>query len=306
MEKFFRKKSNAILISILAMALWGSAIPLIKLTYSYLQISPDDTGSKILVAGIRFFMAGILSFIYYFIINKKSKNKEIENPDKKLNFKVILLFALLQTFLQYFFYYIGLSNTQGSKASVIQASNAFFSVIIATILIEDEHLDLKKIVALIVGTLGIIIVNLNGISGFTFTMTGEGFIILATLFGAIANVYLRKYGKAYNSFTLTASQFILGSLPLIIIGLTSHKVDFKLDLILFLCLLYGAFISATSFSLWTLVLKYNQASEFSIYKLFIPIFGTIFSIIFLKDPFTLRLLLGLVLVLLGSLIINKK
>lgn len=303
MEKFFTNKKNAILTSIIAMILWGSAIPLIKFTYQYLNITADDTGSKILVAGMRFFMAGILSYIYYFIIEKKSKTKEYNH---KLNIKIIVALALIQTFLQYFFYYIGLSNTEGSKASVIQASNAFFSVIIAVILIDDEHLNLKKILALILGTLGIFIVNLNGLGEFTFNFTGEGFIIIATLFGALANVFLRKYGKNYNSFTLTASQFVIGSIPLIIIGAISHKVDFALDLRLFLYLLYGAFISATAFCLWSLVLKYNQASEFSIYKLFVPIFGTIFSIIFLKEPLTIRLILGLVFVLIGSRILNKK
>lgn len=303
MEKFFTNKRNAILISIFAMILWGSAIPLIKFTYQYLNITSDDTGSKILVAGMRFFMAGILSYIYYYIIEKKSKTKEVNS---KLKLKFVVVLALIQTFLQYFFYYIGLSHIEGSKSSVIQASNAFFSVIIAVILIEDEHLTLKKILALIFGTIGILIVNLNGLGEFSFSFTGEGFIIFATLFGALANVFLRKYGKNYNSFTLIASQFIVGSIPLIIIGAISHQADISLDLRLFLYLSYGAFISATAFCLWTLVLKYNQASEFSIYKLFIPIFGTIFSIIFLKDPLTLRLILGLAFVLTGSRILNKK
>ena len=124
MEKFFTKKKNAVLISIFAMILWGSAIPLIKFTYQYLNIGPADTGSKILVAGIRFFMAGILSFIYYFIIEKKSKVKE---SSRRLNFKAIIILALLQTFLQYFFYYIGLSTerniiiykTDDGKANVV-------------------------------------------------------------------------------------------------------------------------------------------------------------------------------------------
>lgn len=248
-------------------------------------------------------MAGILSFIYYYLINKKTNKLQ---SDKKLNIKTILLFATFQTFLQYFFYYIGLSNTAGSKASVIQASNAFFSVILAIILIKDEKLTLRKILALIIGTLGILIVNFNGLNEFTFKITGEGFVIIATLFGAIANVFLRKYGKEYNSFSLTASQFILGSIPLILIVIVSHNAKFNFDMTLFFLLLYGAFISATAFCLWTLVLKYNQASEFSIYKLFIPIFGTIFSIIFLKDPLTIRIILGLVFVLIGSRILNKK
>ncbi|MDD7305967.1 MAG: DMT family transporter [Peptoniphilaceae bacterium] len=303
MEKFFTNKKNSILVSIFAMVLWGSAIPLIKLTYQHIDTGIGDTGSKILLAGLRFFLAGLLSFIYYYIIENKAKTKEI---NEKLNIKTILILALLQTFLQYLFYYIGLSNTEGSKASVIQASNAFFSVIIAVLFIADEFLTKRKVLALILGTVGILIVNFNGLGEFSFSLRGEGFVIMSTLFGALANAFLRKYGKNYNSFSLTASQFVLGSIPLIIIGKITAKQEFAIDGIIILYLLYGAFISATAFSLWSLVLKYNQASEFSIYKLFIPIFGTIFSIIFLKEALTLRLILGLIFVLLGSRILNKK
>lgn len=48
------KKRNAVILSILAMLLWGSAIPLIKSTFAELGIGQGDTGLKILVAGIRF------------------------------------------------------------------------------------------------------------------------------------------------------------------------------------------------------------------------------------------------------------
>lgn len=300
MQEILKNKKNAIIASIIAMILWGSAIPLIKTTYLYLNISADDTGAKILVAGLRFFMAGLLSFLYYFLFNRKTKG------NKKIEFKIILLFALVQTFLQYLFYYIGLSNTQGSKASIIQSSNAFFSVIISVVLISDEHLNTRKILALLLGSLGIIFVNINGLEKFSFKLTGEGFVIVSTFFGALANVFLKKYGKDYDSFILTASQFTLGSIGLIIIGILTKRTNFNFDLGLLLLLGYGAFISATAFCLWTLVLKYHSSSEFSVYKLFIPIFGTIFSIIVLGEEFTMKIVVGLVLVLLASAILNSK
>lgn len=302
MKKFIEDKKNAVLLSLFAMILWGSAIPLIKSTYAYLNIIPKDTGSKILVAGIRFFMAGVLSFIYYLIINRKNK---IE-INKKLDFKFVLILALIQTTLQYIFYYVGLSNTQGSKAAVIQSTNAFFSVIISCLLIKDEHITKKKIVALIIGTLGVLVVNFTKNQDLNFKLTGEGFVIISTIFGALANVFLRKYGKNYDSFLLTASQFLIGSIFLIILGFSTRKSDFSLDPTLFLLLTYGAFISATAFCLWTLVLKYHLSSEFSIYKLFVPVFGTLFSVLILKEEFTLKLLIGLILVFLASYILNRK
>lgn len=295
-----KEKRWAIIFSLMAMLLWGSAIPLIKLTYIHAGILPDDPGGKIFIAGIRFFMAGLLTYIYFFLFNKEKVERD------KINFKFIIILALIQTTLQYSTYYIGLSNTLGSLAAVIQASNAFITVIISVILIADEKLTGRKLAALIIGSLGLIIINLKDRGSFHFKLTGEGFILIATTLNALASVLIRKYGRDQNSFLMTGTQFLLGATPLIIIGALTHTSLVNFDLKLFLMLSYGAFISATSFTIWTSVLQVHSASEFGVYKLFIPIFGTILSVLFLGEELTIYIILGLIFVLLGAVVLNKK
>lgn len=295
-----KEKRWAIIFSLMAMLLWGSAIPLIKLTYLHAGILPDDPGGKIFIAGIRFFMAGLLTYIYFFLFNKEKVERD------KINFKFIIILALIQTTLQYSTYYIGLSNTLGSLAAVIQASNAFITVIISVILIADEKLTGRKLAALIIGSLGLIIINLKDAGSFHFKLTGEGFILIATTLNALASVLIRKYGRDQNSFLMTGTQFLLGATPLIIIGALTHTSLVNFDLKLFLMLSYGAFISATSFTIWTSVLQAHSASEFGIYKLFIPIFGTFLSVLFLGEELTIYIILGLIFVLLGAVVLNKK
>ena len=295
-----KEKRWAIIFSLMAMLLWGSAIPLIKLTYLHAGILPDDPGGKIFIAGIRFFMAGLLTYIYFFLFNKEKVERD------KINFKFIIILALIQTTLQYSTYYIGLSNTLGSLAAVIQASNAFITVIISVILIADEKLTRRKLAALIIGSLGLIIINLKDRGSFHFKLTGEGFILIATTLNALESVLIRKYGRDKNSFLMTGTQFLLGATPLIIIGALTHTSLVNFDLKLFLMLSYGAFISANSFTIWTSVLQVHSASEFGIYKLFIPIFGTILSVLFLGEELTIYIILGLIFVLLGAVVLNKK
>ncbi|MDU5099744.1 MAG: DMT family transporter [Peptoniphilus grossensis] len=295
-----KEKRWAIIFSLMAMLLWGSAIPLIKLTYLHAGILPDDPGGKIFIAGIRFFMAGLLTYIYFFLFNKEKVERD------KINFKFIIILALIQTTLQYSTYYIGLSNTLGSLAAVIQASNAFITVIISVILIADEKLTGRKLAALIIGSIGLLIINLKDRGSFHFKLTGEGFILIATTLNALASVLIRKYGRDQNSFLMTGTQFLLGATPLIIIGVLTHTSLVNFDLKLFLMLSYGAFISATSFTIWTSVLQAHSASEFGIYKLFIPIFGTILSVLFLGEELTIYIILGLIFVLLGAVVLNKK
>lgn len=295
-----KEKRWAIIFSLMAMFLWGSAIPLIKLTYLHAGILPDDPGGKIFIAGIRFFMAGLLTYIYFFLFNKEKVERD------KINFKFIIILALIQTTLQYSTYYIGLSNTLGSLAAVIQASNAFITVIISVILIADEKLTARKVAALIIGSIGLLIINLKDAGSFHFKLTGEGFILIATTLNALASVLIRKYGRDQNSFLMTGTQFLLGATPLIIIGALTHTSLVNFDLKLFLMLSYGAFISATSFTIWTSVLQAHSASEFGVYKLFIPIFGTILSVLVLGEELTIYIILGLIFVLMAAVVLNKK
>lgn len=294
-----KNKKFAIIFSIFAMFLWGSAIPTIKTTYLELGIGASDTGQKILVAGIRFFMAGIITLIYFLIFDKNYKDF------KKLDWKFVIILGLIQTSIQYLFYYIGLSNTFGVKSSIIQAANSFIVVIFSALLLPEDKINSKMILALVIGTIGIIITNTGKpIGGQAMKLTGEGFIIVSTSVNALCTVLVRKYGKGMNGYLLTGLQFFVGSIILIIVGrsLSGGWISFTSKAAILL--VYAAFISATAFTIWTLVLQEHSANEFGIYKLFIPLFGSILSVIVLGEVFTLRLALGMVLVLSASLILN--
>ena len=268
-----KNKKNAVIFSLIAMFLWGSAIPLIKSTYQVLQIESYDTFAKVYIAGIRFFMAGILAFFYAEIFGKNKISFS------KVNIKLVIILAILQTFLQYFFYYIGLSNTSGVKSSIIQASNSFMIVIISLFLLPEDKISINTIIALIIGTAGFI--------------------------NALASVLLRKYSKNSDPYILNGMVLLFGSLPLIILGRFLYINPVVINLKAFLMLFYGAFITATSFTIWTIVLQNHSANQFGVFKLFIPIFGSILSVIILGENFTLRLFIGLILVLTGSLVLMK-
>ena len=59
--------------------------------------------------------------------------------------------GIFQTTLQYIFFYIGMANTTGVKGSVINASNAFVSIIVAHFLVKGERMTWKKGVGCILG-----------------------------------------------------------------------------------------------------------------------------------------------------------
>lgn len=298
MESFIKSKKGAVILGIFTALLWGSAIPMIKMLYQLLEVPGDDTGAKILIAGMRFFIAGLLVLFVMKFVTKENVKKE------DINFKFLIVIALVQTTIQYIFYYIGLSNTTGVKASIIQASNAFITVILSIFLISDEVLTKNKVIALVLGTLGILVVNLNKGADLSFNFTGEGYILIATVLNALATVLVRKYGRDQNSFVVSAGQFLIGSIPMIVLGRSLIEMEMNFTFASFGLLLYGSVISALAVSIWFLLLHHHGSSEIGIYKMLIPIFGSILSVIVLDEIFTPRLLLGMILVIGGTLVLN--
>lgn len=298
-DNIFTKPIMVPILALLTCALWGSAFPAIKIGFKLFNV--QSTGSKILFAGYRFFLSGILTLIIVSILNKKVVTI------KAKSIPYITLQGILQTTIQYLFFYIGLSNTTGAKGSIINGSNAFFSLIAAHFLTKGEKITYKKAFGCIVGFLGIVLINLHGIKSiYDFNFLGDGLILLCSISFGVSSVTSKIFSKLENPNTITVYQLLSGGFILIIIGfiLGGHIEAFTLKSSLLM--LYLALLSAVSFTLWANLLKYNDVSKITIFGFTIPIFGVVMSSVILKEnAFSLVTLISLFLVSIGIIIVNK-
>ena len=83
------------LCALLCCALWGSATPAIK-TASALLIPVSGVPSTILFAGIRFFMAGIITIAIYSIARKKLLVFKKENLPRVLTIASVVRFGFTE------------------------------------------------------------------------------------------------------------------------------------------------------------------------------------------------------------------
>ena len=111
-KSFLTKPWVILTLATLCTFLWGSAFPAVKKGYEIFNIQGNDLAGKLLFAGIRFTFAGIIVLAAGSFIGKK-----IIIPKKKDLLPVMSL-GIVQTTLQYIFFYIGLSNATGTKSSV--------------------------------------------------------------------------------------------------------------------------------------------------------------------------------------------
>lgn len=298
-ENIFTKPVGLVFFALLTCALWGSAFPAIKTGFALMNIT--SAGSKILYAGYRFTLAGIFTWIMMSIFEKRPVMIQ------KTSIPSICLQGFLQTTVQYICFYIGLSFTTGAKASIINGSNAFFSILAAHILMKNEKVDARKLLGCLIGFIGITVVNMkdgNLLGDFSFM--GEGMVLLCSISYGISCVTLKIFSDKELPGTISAFQLMFGGLLLILIGLVSGGSLGAFDTNSLLLLLYLALTSTVSFYLWANLLKYNPVGRVAIFGFTIPIFGTLFSSIFLKENvLTITNLAALVLVSVGIVIVNR-
>lgn len=211
MEKRLQKPAVVCLLALICCALWGSAFPCIKVGYEWFKI--EGTGSQILFAGYRFFLAGVLTFAFGCILEKRFLTM------KRSSVPYILRQGLLQTTVQYFFFYVGLANTTGTKGSIINASNAFVSIVAAHFMIRSERMTWKKGIGCLLGLAGVIVINLApGAWGTGFSLKGEGMVFICTVAYGVSTVVLKIISDKESPMTITSYQILFGSTLLILIG----------------------------------------------------------------------------------------
>jgi drug/metabolite transporter (DMT)-like permease len=287
-------------IATLCCLLWGSAYPSIKIGYILFEIASNDTASKILFAGYRFVIAGII-----LLIIARLFGKSIFCFSKSGISKLILL-GVIQTTLQYIFFYIGVANTTGVKGSVMNSTAAFFSVILAHYIYRNDKLTKTKVIGCMVGFIGVIVVNFNtDLLHFSFNFTGDGFVVIAALIFSVAAIYSKKLTESMDIMVITGYSLFIGGILLVLLGEVFGGQVSHFTLTSSLVLIYLALLSSIAFSLWNLLLKYNNVGLVSVYNLLTPIFGSVLSAIFLGETiFELKNIVALLLVCMGIWMVN--
>lgn len=302
-ENFILQKTGIVaLAAIFCCLLWGSAFPSIKVGYKLFNISSEDTAAQILFAGIRFALAGIMVIIAGSLLQRK-----FLKPSKEALPKVFKL-CLLQTVMQYVFFYIGLAHTTGVKGSIVNAVNVFFSILVSCLLFKLEKMNQHKILGCIVGFAGVMIVNLGGTMDLNFNFLGDGFLLISAFAYAMSTVLIKIYGKEENPVMLSGYQFLAGGLFMVILGVCIGGRIPTVTLPGILLLLYMGFISAGAYTLWSILLKHNPVSKVAVFGFCTPVFGVILSALILQEgtSFTLKTVAALIMVCSGIVIVNYK
>lgn len=299
MEKM--KNGGIILPALLCTLLWGSAFPAVKTGYVLFGIG-DDAFCKLFFAGWRFMLAGIAVLVAASVMNKG-----IPMP-KRGQWKGILLLGLVQTTMQYVFFYIGLSHTTGVKGSVITAMSTFLAVGFSHFLFPEDRLNTQKAIGCLMGFGGVLMITLGSVDalGGGVTFTGEGFMLLSTVASGGGAIISKFVAKGQSPMMITGWQLTFGGAVLLLAGILGGGGFAQMSVKAFALLGYLIFLSAAAFSIWTWLLKKYPVGKVTVWNFLVPVFGSLMSGIVLHETvFTPRNMLSLVLVCAGIVLVNR-
>lgn len=286
---------KAILALIIANTIWGAAGAIFKISLTNI---PPFT-----LAFWRFFF-GMLILLTIF-------GPKVGKAPKKLfkkDFVYLALYALSGITINIIFYFLGLQNTLSINAPVIASSGPILISIFAVVFLK-EKLKQKKILGLIIGTLGIITIIVEPLlfKGMDGSFVGNFYFILATL-GAVGQTIVgRKILPRYEPFMFTFWAFLIATITFIPFAvyekLTFPGLYESLTTSGYLGIFYGAiFSSVLGYGLFAWGLSKIPATDATMYTYIDPIAGTIAGFILLREPITLPFICGSALIFIGILI----
>lgn len=277
--------------------LWGMAPSLIKSGYDLMNI--HQTGTILVFAGLRFFLAGILVLAFEKLIHKQSIRIQ------KTDILPIVVLAFFQTFGQYLFYYLGAAKASGMMVSVLSGLSALIALMISAWIFRLEKMTALKLSGCLLGLAGVVVMNL-GTGGLMFKANAEGMILISQVFSAFSAVLIQIFSRKSSPVLLSGWQFALGGAVLTISGLCMQADPIAWNGMGVLVLLLLALVSAGAYTLWGVLLSKWPVSSVGVFGCSIGLFGVLFSALILHESLSWKTLLSCLLISGGILLVNLK
>ena len=198
---------------------------------------------------------------------------------------------------------IGMQTISAGMAAVLNYTAPLWTAILAHFTL-NERLTKLKCFGIFLAILGLyVLMGLQGVDDLS-----AAFIIIAgAMVMAVSNIIVKLKLSKNNMVQLTTWQMVFGALTLIIYTSLVPQGEINWCLPAVLCVIYnGAFASALAFFLWNYVLTHIEASSASIATLVAPIVGVLGGVFILGEPFTVQIVVGIILIFAGILIVVRK
>ncbi|MCK5330489.1 MAG: DMT family transporter [Candidatus Marinimicrobia bacterium] len=287
-------KTKIVALYISLCLIWGT-------TWFFIKISLAGT-PPFFGAGLRFFLAGLI--LWGLVIWRKEY--PVWNPTA---IKVYLSFGIMNLAIGYALSYWATQFIYSNLSSIIWAGFPLIVTLMAHFLLPDERLNLRKIISIIAGMIGVAIILLDsGNLGGENVTAGILTISFAVIVAAWPNIYLKRHRNKIKTIPMNAvSQTLAGILLLILSTVTEGDRQMEWSFINIGALLYLTILGTVfAWLIYIWLFSHISVTKISYIAFFPPVIATVIGWSVLGEKLTPLMILGAFLVLAGVLLINVK
>ncbi len=297
-QSIIKSRLGCTLLALLAMFLWGSLFPVIKMGYDSFGVPADDVPGIFIFASLRLILCGVA-----LIAMDAVKEKRMAIPRGKA-LRSILLVALFSYVLHFALLYTSMSQIDSSKTAILKQTGSLFVICFAFLFRREDRFTLHKLLGGLLGFSSIVVVNLSGMQ---FSMGIYELLVILSSFSTSAGIVCSK--NAYDHYPplfVTGWSHLLGGIALLLAGLAMGGRVVPSGPSSYLLLFYICAASTIAYALWNGLLKYHDLSRLNTIRFAEALFGYVCAWILLgEDIFSFPYLCSFLLLCAAILFVNQ-
>jgi drug/metabolite transporter (DMT)-like permease len=297
--------------------IWGGTWPLGRWLVS--EAVGGATIPPLMIATIRYFLA-----VVCFLLILKLKEGTLNWKFAKKYWKILVIMGMLSVTIYQAGYLIGELLTSASDASIMIATNAVWVVILSSTFLKTEKFSWKKIIGLLLAFIAVVfVVGFSPNVNVANRIVGDIIILLAALgyaaYTVISRFFFnktREIKELYQPSSLWLITWVslfgfLITVPIALIVSPEYLIPVTYLTIpsrVWIGISYLAFISTIgAYTFYLEGVKRLNASRAAIFQALVPMFGVLFSALFLQEKFDIFIYpFALLLVVIGIILVNLK
>lgn len=273
------KQHIGVLMLMVTAVVWGSGFVVTDIGLDYLNAYQ-------LMAG-RFILAAILLIILF--------GYKFKKITKRVIWKGAILGAILYT--GFVLQTVGLEYTTPSKNAFLTAVNVLVVPLIAYA-VYKRKVDRFEVIGAVTALIGIALLSLQ--SSFTMNI-GDILTLLCAIAFAFDIFYTNKFVQNEDAILLTIIQFISAAVISALFVLVRGDIPTSIESIgtggLFSIVYLAVFSTIVAYLFQNIAFKYTSATQGAIILSMESFFGMVFSVVFLHEVLTGRMVIGAALIL---------
>jgi len=281
------------LVFILLGAIWSSS-------FMWIKIAVQEIGPITLVAFRVLF--GLLFGVAVIIIQR------IRWPRTLKEWIPLLVLGITNIAIPFFLISWGEQSIDSAVASILNATVPLFTILIAHYLLQDDKMTPPKVLGLLMGFAGVVILMSKDIGSSLGSVLGQLAIVLASAFYAGGAVYARKTTHDMPGIMRSAGPLLPATVVMwLAMFLIERPVEFpQLGITWIALLVLGILGSGFAFVLSYYLLHEIGPTRTSMVTYLFPLGGVILGVVFLNETLSWQLVFGAALIVLSLVVANMQ